>query len=44
MVYRIIWADRVAIRGAEAAIGYKKVDIVTTEKTCKGSTSRKLSS
>ena len=38
MVYRIIWADRVAPRGAEAAMCYEGLAIVMTKKTCKKST------
>ena len=41
MVCRIIWVDRVAPRGAEAATGYKKLTIVTTKKTCKKIANRK---
>ena len=33
MVFRIIWVDRVALRGAEAAVGCKELAIVTTKKT-----------
>ena len=34
MVYRIFWADRVALKGVEAAIGCgKSWTIVTTKKT-----------
>ena len=40
MVYRIIWADRVAPRGEEAAGGYKKLAIVTTKKIHKKNTNR----
>ena len=32
MVCRIIWADRVAPRGAEAATGCEELAIVTTKK------------
>ena len=38
MVYRIIWADRVALRGAEEATGCRELAVVTTRKTCKEST------
>ena len=38
MVYRIGWVDRVAPRGAEAAMSYEELDIFTTEKICKKST------
>ena len=31
MVYRIIWADRVAPRGAEAATSCQKLALVTTK-------------
>ena len=41
MVCRVIWADRVALRGVEVAVGYKELDIVTMEKTCKESTNRR---
>ena len=35
MVCRIIWADRVAPRGAEAAEGCEELAIVSMKKTCK---------
>ena len=35
MVYKIIWADGVALRGAEAAVGYEELGIVTTKRTHK---------
>ena len=35
MVCRIIWADRVALRGAEAAVGYEKLTIVTLKRLVK---------
>ena len=41
MVCGIIWADRVAPRGAEAAVGCKKLAIVTTKKTYKKNTNRR---
>ena len=47
MVYRMIWVNRVAPRGAEAAISYKKLmeltrtEIVTMEKTCKEGAGKK---
>ena len=40
MVCRIIWADRVAPRGAEAAMGCEELAIVTTKKTHKKNTNR----
>ena len=40
MVCRIIWADGGVPRGTDAAIGYKKLAIVTIKKICKESTKR----
>ena len=40
MVYRIIWADRVALRGAEAATGCEELVIVNTKKMQKKNTNR----
>ena len=41
MVCSIIWADRVALRGTEVAMGYEEIAIVTTKKTYKKSTTRR---
>ena len=38
MVFRILWVDGVATRGAEAAIGYGELVIDTTKKTHKKNT------
>ena len=40
MVCGIIWADRIALRGAEATIGWEKLEIVTTKKTHKKNINR----
>ena len=44
MVCGIIWADKVAPRGAEAAAGCEELAIVTKKKTCKKNTNRRPSS
>ena len=44
MICGIIWADRILPKGAEVAIGYEELDIVTTSKTYKKSKDRRLSS
>ena len=41
MICRIIWVDRVAPKGAEAAMGYEELIIVTMKKIHKKSTNRK---
>ena len=40
MICRIILADKVAPKGAEAATSYKKLAIDTINKTCKNNTNR----
>ena len=40
MVCGLIWADGVAPRGAEAAIGCRELAVVTTKKTHKENTNR----
>ena len=40
MVCGIIWADRVAPRGAEAAVGCEELAIVTMKKTRNKNTNR----
>ena len=41
MVYRVIWADRVAPRDAKVATGCRELAIVTTKKIHKESTNRR---
>ena len=43
MVCRIIWADKVAPRGVEAATGCEELAIVTTKKTHKKNINREPS-
>ena len=41
MVCGIIWADEVAPKGEEAAVGYEELSIVTMKKTHKKNTNRR---